>query len=148
VREALIEAGFMAKKRQRGGGGVVRGPRRVVLGDWVALVGRNSRQNDEVTFQRAAPDDLWFHARGVPGSHVILKTAGREAPAEVVERAASLAAYYSQARGSRDVAVDLTERRHVRRISGGRPGLVTYRNERTLHVRPLSADEITEDDEE
>ncbi|MDQ4077138.1 MAG: NFACT family protein, partial [Chloroflexota bacterium] len=145
VREALVEGGFVPEqKRRRGGGGVVRGPRRVPVGDWLALVGRNSKQNDEVTFQYGASDDLWFHARGVPGAHVILKRAGREVPEEIIQQAASLAAYYSQARGSTDVAVDVTERQHVRRISGARPGLVTYRNERTLHVKPLAAEEVEE----
>ncbi|MBA3531933.1 MAG: NFACT family protein [Ardenticatenales bacterium] len=143
VREALVAGGFLpSKKRRRGGGGVVRGPRRVLLGEWVALVGRNSAQNDEVTFRLATSEDIWLHARGVPGSHVILKLAGRQAPPEIIQRAASLAAYYSQARSATDVAVDVTERRHVHRISGARPGLVTYRNERTLHVRPLAAEEI------
>lgn len=143
VREALAEGGFLPRRpRRRGGGGAVRGPRRVLLGHWQALVGRNAAQNDEVTFRLAVSDDLWFHARGVPGSHVILKVAGREPSSEAIELAASLAAYYSQARGATDVAVDVTERRHVQRLSGGRPGLVSYRNERTLHVRPRSAEEI------
>ncbi|MGH2543502.1 MAG: NFACT RNA binding domain-containing protein, partial [Ardenticatenaceae bacterium] len=108
---------------------------------WVAWVGRNARQNDEVTFHIGAADDLWLHARGVPGSHVILKSAGRSVPKEIIARAAAFAAHYSQARGSTEVAVDITERRHVRRISGARPGLVTYRNERTVHVKPQAPDD-------
>jgi predicted ribosome quality control (RQC) complex YloA/Tae2 family protein len=100
-----------------------------------------------VTFRLSGPEDLWFHARGVPGAHVVLKTAGRELPPEVIERAAGLAAYYSQGRGSQAVAVDVTERRHVRRVSGARPGLVTIRNERTLHVRPMAAEEAEEGEE-
>ena len=147
VREALVAAGLSpATARRRGGGGVLRGPRRVLLGDeWVALVGRNSQQNDEVTFRHGSADDLWLHARGVPGSHVILKSAGRPVPPPIVERAAALAAYYSQARASTEVAVDVTERRHVRRLSGARPGLVHYRNEQTLHVRPLDAEAAEEE---
>jgi predicted ribosome quality control (RQC) complex YloA/Tae2 family protein len=146
VRDALEAAGFApAKRRRRGGGGAVRGPRRVVLGEWVAWIGRNSAQNDEITFRRSSSDDLWLHARGIPGSHVILKTAGREPPHEVIEHAASLAAFYSQARDEAQVPVDVTERRHVRRISGARPGLVTYRNERTLQVKPISPEELDEE---
>lgn len=141
VRETLAASGFIKKKRRRAGGGVVRGPRRLLLGEWVALVGRNSQQNDEVTFRLGGTEDLWLHARGVPGSHVILKSAGREVPPEVIEQAAALAAYYSQARGSTEVAVDVTERRHVRRLSGARPGLVSYRNERTLHVKPHAGED-------
>jgi predicted ribosome quality control (RQC) complex YloA/Tae2 family protein len=148
VRVALVSAGLVhAPKRRRGGTMPVRGPRRVVLGQWTILVGRNSQQNDEVTFRYGAPEDLWFHARGVPGSHVILKTAGREPSPEIVERAAALAAYYSQARGNREADVVVTERRHVRRISGARPGLVTYRSERTLRVSPMSAEEAGEEEE-
>ena len=106
------------------------------------LVGRNSRQNEHVTFERAAGHDLWLHARAVPGAHVIVKTEGRPAPETTVEAAASLAAYYSASRGSTSVAVDVTEARRVRRLKGGGPGLVTYTGERTLHVAPRSADEF------
>ncbi len=140
VREALVAGSFVPSKKRRRGDGVVRGPRRVHLDGWVALVGRNAQQNDEVTFRHAASDDLWLHARGVPGSHVILKNAGRDLPEPTILRAAALAAYYCQARGSTEVAVDVTERRHVQRVSGARPGLVTYRNERTVHVKPQSAE--------
>jgi predicted ribosome quality control (RQC) complex YloA/Tae2 family protein len=149
VRDALVSAGLVhTPKRRRGGTMPVRGPRRVVLGQWTILIGRNSQQNDEVTFRYGAPEDLWFHARGVPGSHVILKTAGREPSPEIIERAAALAAHYSQARGNREADVVVTERRHVRRISGARPGLVTYRNERTLRVSPMAAEEAGEEGNE
>lgn len=145
VRQALVVGGFLKKKRQRSSSSTVRGPRRVLLGDWVALVGRNAKQNDEVTFNYGASDDLWFHARGVPGAHVILKTAGRNVPEETIQRAASLAAYYSQARGNNHVTVSVTQRKHVRRVSGARPGLVTCRNEETLYVKPLAAEQVEEE---
>ena len=135
VREALAEAGFVRPAKRRGGG-VVRGPRRFEVEGFVVLVGRNAKQNDEITFRQAAGDDLWLHARGVPGSHVILKRAGREPSERAIERAAAWAAYYSQARGSNEVSVDITERRFVQRLSGARPGLVTYRHERTVRVAP------------
>lgn len=146
VREALMAGGFTrGQKKRRAMGGTIKGPRRVMVGDFVALVGRNAKQNDEVTFKLGGPDDLWLHARGVPGSHVILKTGGRTPPVAIVDQAAALAGYYSQARGNTDAAVDVTERRQVRRISGARPGLVTYRNERTLYVRPRAADELEDE---
>ncbi|MEO8972347.1 MAG: NFACT RNA binding domain-containing protein, partial [Ktedonobacteraceae bacterium] len=78
------------------------------------LVGKNSRQNEEVTFNQATSNDIWLHARGVPGAHVIIKSAGREIPRGTIEQAASLAAYYSQARGSTTASVDYTFQRHVR----------------------------------
>ncbi len=106
---------------------------------FVIWIGRNARQNDEVTFSKGSPDDLWLHARGVPGAHVIIKREGRTVPDAVLERAASLAAYYSAARHEAYVPVDVTERRYVRKIKGGQLGMVTYRNESTLTVRPRPA---------
>jgi predicted ribosome quality control (RQC) complex YloA/Tae2 family protein len=100
------------------------------------LVGRNNRENDALTFRDASPGDLWFHAREIPGSHVILKTAGREASPASIRQAAELAAWHSQARGSSHVPVDYTERRHVRRRPGSPPGKVTYTGHRTIHVTP------------
>lgn len=115
--------------------------RRRVSGDFVALVGKNSRQNEEVTFHQAAPNDLWLHARGAPGSHVILKTAGRPAPEEALREAAALAAWYSQLREAGSVAVDYTEARYVRHMKGGGPGMVIYEREHTLHAPPTDAGE-------
>lgn len=106
-------------------------------------VGHSGPQNDLITFEIGGPDDLWLHARGVPGSHVIIHW--RSAPEEVqetVSAAAALAAWYSAARHSGNVEVDLASRRHVRKIKGGKPGMVTYRNERTVRVHPQSEAEL------
>ncbi len=103
---------------------------------FVIRVGRNSRQNEQVTFGRASGADLWLHARGVPGAHVLVRNDGRPIPDMVLEQAAGLAAWFSPQRHERRVAVDVTARRHVRRIQGAGPGMVSYRNERTLRVRP------------
>ncbi|WP_376794620.1 NFACT family protein [Thermogemmatispora sp.] len=100
------------------------------------LVGRNSRQNEEVTFRQASGNDVWLHARGVPGAHVIIKAAGRQVPRSTLEQAASLAAYYSQARDNSSVPVDYTLQRHVRHMKGGGPGMVIYDHERTIYARP------------
>ncbi len=102
------------------------------------LIGKNSRQNEEVTFRQATANDLWLHARGVPGAHVIIKAAGREIPHSTIEQAARLAAYYSQARGSTHVPVDYTLQRHVRHMKGGGPGMVLYERERTIYAEPES----------
>ncbi|HYT36020.1 MAG TPA: NFACT RNA binding domain-containing protein, partial [Ktedonobacteraceae bacterium] len=83
------------------------------------LIGKNSRQNEEVTFHQASANDIWLHVRGVPGAHVIVKAGGRDIPRSTLEQAAGLAAYYSQARGSTSVAVDYTLQRHVRHMKGG-----------------------------
>jgi predicted ribosome quality control (RQC) complex YloA/Tae2 family protein len=100
------------------------------------LIGKNSRQNEEVTFHQAAANDIWLHARGVPGAHVIIKAGGRDIPRSTLEQAARLAAYYSQARGSSGVPVDYTLQRYVRHMKGGGPGMVIYEREKTLHAAP------------
>jgi predicted ribosome quality control (RQC) complex YloA/Tae2 family protein len=133
VRTALVEAGYAPRpkgpKPQRGQ------PLRVVADQgMVILVGRSARQNHEITFRRAGPDDLWLHAVDVPGSHVVVLAGGREVPAGVLRRAAELAAQYSAARGEAGVLVAYTRRRYVRPIRNGRPGMVTYRREETIRV--------------
>lgn len=106
---------------------------------YTILVGKNNRQNDYVTFRLAAPGDIWLHARGVPGAHVILKTGGQDPSPQALAEAAALAAYFSQARGARSVPVDWTRRANVQRPRGARPGFVTYTGEKTLHADPAAA---------
>ncbi|MBA3643210.1 MAG: DUF814 domain-containing protein, partial [Chloroflexia bacterium] len=108
------------------------------------LIGRSGAQNDLVTFGIAGPNDTWLHARGVPGSHVIVRwqQPGDAENPETLQAAAALAAFYSAARGSATVDVDITPRRYVRKIKGGGPGMVTYRNERTVAVRPAVEGEL------
>ena len=109
---------------------------RVTLGDgWEALVGTSATGNAAVTFDVARGNDLWLHARGVPGAHVILRGDG-DPPEMVLERAAELAAAHSAARTAGAVEVDVTPRRYVKKIPQGPPGLVRYTNERTLRVTP------------
>jgi predicted ribosome quality control (RQC) complex YloA/Tae2 family protein len=113
--------------------------RRIGLADgWEALIGSSAAGNAAVTFDLASADDLWLHARGVPGAHVILRgpRSAAEPPAPVMERAAELAAWHSAARDSGRVEVDVAPRRHVRKIPNAPPGLVRYSNERTLRVTP------------
>ena len=105
---------------------------------YTIVVGKNSRQNEEVTFHQASANDTWLHARGVPGAHVIVKAGGRDIPKSTLEQAANLAAYYSQARGSTSVPVDYTLQRHVRHMKGGGPGMVIYEREKTLYAEPLN----------
>jgi len=112
-------------------------PIRVPLPDgFVALVGTSAKANEHITFDVAGQDDVWLHARQRPGSHVIVRTAGQKLPGQVLQRAAELAAFYSQGRTDSRVAVDWTPRKFVRRIRGGPPGLVSYINEQTVDVPP------------
>lgn len=105
-------------------------------GGYRVRVGRSARENDHLTFEVAGPDDLWLHARGMPGAHVILMGGQGRPPDAAIEAAARIAAYYSAGRGTTRVPVDVTRRRFVRRIRGAKPGQVHYSNERTLTVPP------------
>ena len=98
------------------------------------LVGRNNRQNDELTWRLARPDDTWLHTKDIPGSHLLIRSANPSN--SVLEKAARLAAWFSQARESGLVPVDITLRRHVRKPRGARPGYVIYSNQRTVYVTP------------
>jgi predicted ribosome quality control (RQC) complex YloA/Tae2 family protein len=100
-------------------------------------VGRSPAGNADLTFRVAAPDDLWFHARETPGAHVVLHfDAPREPTSDELSAAAALAAFHSKAGASEKVAVDYTERKHVRKQQNAPPGLVWYTNARTLLVKP------------
>ncbi len=130
---ALTEAGYLPAPAKRRATPRAGQPRRALAHDGtLILVGRNSRENEEVTFRRAAPDDLWLHAHGVPGAHVLIKSAGAVVDEATLAQAAGLAARYSALRGEAQVPVDCTERRYVRAIKGGRPGMVSYTHETTL----------------
>ncbi len=100
------------------------------------LVGRNNRQNDELTLRTAAKTDLWLHVQKIPGSHVIIVCGGQEPPDSTVTEAMELAAYYSRARESQGVAVDCTQVRNVKKPNGARPGMVIYDRYRTGRVTP------------
>ncbi len=111
-------------------------------GGYRLLCGRNNLQNEELTFSRADRDDLWFHAKGVPGSHVIMLAAGEEPPARDYTEAAEIAAYYSGAKGS-GIPVDYTRVRYVKKQAGGKPGHVIYKTNYTAYVEArLSLEEI------
>lgn len=142
VRAALVQAGYLKPKRRSFSSPSSRLLRFTSPDGFLAWVGKNALQNEEVTFRRAAPDDLWLHARGVPGAHVVIRTEGQSVPERTIEWAARLAAYYSRGRNDTRVAVDVVERRHVRHRKGGRPGQVVYRHERTLNVTPQAPSEL------
>ena len=98
-------------------------------------VGKNNRQNDELTLHFASPNDIWMHTKNIPGSHVIVKGASEQDTATMTE-AALLAAYYSRARGSENVAVDYTPRKYVKKPAGAKPGMVIYTTNKTAFVTP------------
>ena len=143
VVQTLQARGYWRGKPAQKIGGQKTAPLRVVTKDgFVIWIGRNSRQNEIVTFDKGSPLDWWLHARGVPGAHVIVKFDGRQVPEQVIDHAAALAAYYSASRDEGKVIVDVTQRRYVRKIKGGAVGMVTYRNEETRTVTPSANTEL------
>lgn len=141
VQDSLQANGYWRGPQATRPKGGKSGPLKVTTPEGIVIwVGRNSRQNDEVTFTRGRPEDLWLHAHGIPGAHVIIKSGGRPVAASILQRAAGLAAYYSAGRSESHVLIDVTERRHVRKIKGGKPGMVTYRHESPIDAVPTPAE--------
>lgn len=99
-------------------------------------VGKNNYQNEEITFKIASGSDWWFHAKGIPGSHVVVKCGQKELPDRTFEEAASLAAYYSKGRASEKVEVDYIQRRFVKKTTGGPPGFVIYHSNWSMMAKP------------
>lgn len=106
-------------------------------GGWIVLVGKTDLDNDQLSLEVAAPRDWWFHVRGMPGSHVLLRARPDEEPdRETLKRAAAITAYHSKARGGGVVAVSCTAAQNVSKPRGAKPGTVTIRQELVLRVRP------------
>lgn len=138
IREELIQTGFI-RRRQR-----EKIQKRKKLEQYLAsdgktiiYVGRNNLQNEELTFKMARKEELWFHAKDIPGSHVVIS--GNLDPSDAVKTdAAELAAYFSQGRLSNLVQVDMIEVKKLNKPTGGKPGFVTYTGQKTLRVTPDS----------
>jgi predicted ribosome quality control (RQC) complex YloA/Tae2 family protein len=99
-------------------------------------VGRNNYQNDELTFHFASGGDWWFHAKGMAGSHVIVKTQGKELPDRAFEEAASLAAWFSKAKNQTKVEIDYLQRKNVKKPNGSKPGFVVYYTNYSMSITP------------
>jgi len=113
-------------------------PRKFISSDgFTILVGRNNKQNDYLTMKIASSEDIWFHTKHIPGSHVIVKVDGNDSiPETTLLEAAALAAYYSKARQSSNVPIDYTEKKNVKKPRGARPGMVIYNNYKTIYITP------------
>ncbi|UTX64014.1 Rqc2 family fibronectin-binding protein Fbp62 [Streptococcus constellatus] len=139
IREELIQTGFI-RRRQREKIQKRKKPEKYLStdGQTIILVGRNNLQNDELTFKMAKKEELWFHAKDIPGSHVVI-TGNLQPSDEVKTDAAELAAYFSKARLSNLVQVDMIEVKKLNKPTGGKPGFVTYTGQKTLRVTPDEA---------
>ncbi|GGE30353.1 Rqc2 family fibronectin-binding protein [Streptococcus himalayensis] len=136
IREELIQTGFI-RRRQRDKLHKRKKPEKYLASDGktIILVGKNNLQNEELTFKLAKKEELWFHAKDIPGSHVVIT--GNLTPSDEVKTdAAELAAYFSKARLSNLVQVDMIETKKLNKPTGGKPGFVTYTGQKTLRVTP------------
>lgn len=139
IRKELIQTGFI-RRRQREKIQKRKKPEKYLStdGQTIILVGRNNLQNDELTFKMAKKEELWFHAKDIPGSHVVI-TGNLHPSDDVKTDAAELAAYFSKARLSNLVQVDMIEVKKLNKPTGGKPGFVTYTGQKTLRVTPNEA---------
>lgn len=127
IKEELITSGYMRRKNSKKKGKIKNKPLHYLSSDGFHMyVGKNNLQNDELTFHFAVGNDWWFHVKQAPGSHVIVKTEGKELPDRTFEEAGKLAAYYSSMRGVEKVEIDYVEKKHVKKPGGSRPGFVVY----------------------
>lgn len=145
LREELAEGGYLRRQPGRQKPPKPLGPLEFLSDDGYTIwVGRNNVQNDRLTLRTARGGDIWFHTKNIPGSHVIVVTGGRVPPDRTLEQAAVLAALHSKAAQSRQVPVDYTEARNVRKPAGAKPGMVIYDTNHTAYVTPdpLLADRL------
>ena len=138
IRKELQETGYLRRESEKKA--IKKGkmqPMRFVSTDgYPIFVGRNNIQNQALTFHLARKDDLWLHAQKVHGSHVIIACAGAPVPDDTITQAAQLAAYYAETGGGQNVPVDVTPVKQVKKIPGGKPGMVIYHSYRTVVVNP------------
>ena len=138
IKDELIESGYIrvrtnvknTKKKKID-------PRKYMTSDgFLVLCGRNNVENDALTMKQADFKDIWLHAKDVPGSHTIIVRNGREVTDTAIEEAAKIAAYYSKMSKQSLAAIDYTMVKYVKKIPGGKPGMVTYTNYKTVFVKP------------
>ena len=135
IKEELIDSGYIRRKFTKKKVKITSKPFHYISSDGYHIyVGKNNVQNEELTFHFAVGNDWWFHAKGVPGSHVIVKTNGEELPDRTFEEAGRLAAYYSKNRGNEKVEIDYIEKKHVKKPGGGKPGFVVYYTNYSLMI--------------
>lgn len=138
IREELQEGGYLKQRHKKGFKKAK--DTKPVLDEYIStdgdliLVGKNNKQNEYLTNKLSKRDEIWFHTKDIPGSHVVIRNS--EPTEKTLEEAAMLAAYYSKAKNSSRVPVDYTQIRHVKKPKGSKPGFVTYDNQTTLFVTP------------
>lgn len=140
IKQELIEQKYIKKRKATKGKSksIASKPLKYVTTDgFTILAGKNNKQNDYLTLKMASKKDIWLHTKDIPGSHVIIKTEGREASEETIKTAALIAAYNSKGRYSSNVPIDYTHVKYVKKPSGAKPGMVIYENFKTIYVTPI-----------
>ncbi len=137
IRQELVEYGYIRRKGHEKKLKVKSLPFHYRSSDGFDIyIGKNNYQNEELTFKLANGGDWWFHAKKIPGSHVIVKTEGKELPDRTFEEAAMLAGYYSQGRDAKKLEIDYLQRKNVKKPNGSAPGFVVYYTNYSMAVRP------------
>lgn len=137
IKRELMDTGYIKYKKENKKNTKPSKPYHFVSSDGFHIyVGKNNTQNDYLTLKFAGKTDLWLHTKNIPGSHVIIKSAGNNIPNSTLEEAAVLAAYYSSGKSSSNVPVDYTLVKNIKKPSGAKPGMVIYYTNKTLYVTP------------
>ncbi|WP_196602256.1 NFACT family protein [Pectinatus frisingensis] len=137
IKAELVKSGYLHIEKRKRTAVPESKPFKFISSDGMPiLVGKNNVQNDKLTFKIADNDDIWLHVKNIPGSHVIIRTAGSDPAETTIEQAALLAAHYSKGKNSSNVPVDYTFCRFVKKPSGAKPGFVIFTNNKTLYVTP------------
>lgn len=138
IRQELVDFGYIKKHSSSKKQKITSHPYHYISSDGYDIyVGKNNYQNEELTFKVATGNDWWFHAKGIPGSHVILKSNNEEElPDRVYEEAASLAAFYSKAKDADKVEVDYIQKKNIKKVAGAAPGFVIYHSNWSMVVTP------------
>ncbi|MCI9082215.1 MAG: fibronectin/fibrinogen-binding protein [Lachnospiraceae bacterium] len=137
IKEELTQYGYIKRKHVGKKEKIKSKPFHYLSSDGFDIyIGKNNFQNDELTFKFASGNDWWFHAKGMPGSHVIVKTNGEELPDRAFEEAGRLAAYYSKGRQNDKVEIDYLEKKNVKKPKGSKPGFVVYYTNYSLVASP------------
>ena len=147
IKEELTEYGYIKRKNTGKKVKIKSKPFHYVSSDGYHMyVGKNNYQNDELTFKFATGNDWWFHAKGMPGSHVIVKSGNEEMPDRVFEEAAALAAYYSKGRDNDKIEIDYLQKKNVKKPNASAPGFVVYYTNYSMTIQPdISALTLLED---
>ncbi len=137
IKEELTEYGYIRRKRSDKKAKIKSRPFHYVSSDGFHMyVGKNNYQNEELTFQFATGNDWWFHAKGIPGSHVIVKARNETLPDRVFEEAGKLAGYYSKGRDSDKIEIDYLQKKNIKKPNGSAPGFVVYYTNYSLTIHP------------